>query len=86
MHRREPSLEKILERKELSSIEVNEQDQQEEDNKSVSDNVEAMNISNKKDEKNNNRVKRMMAEISDLKQAIKKDVGKSRATIEKIYN
>ena len=45
-----------------------------------------MNISNKKDEKNNNRVKRMMAEISDLKQAIKKDVGKSRATIEMIYN
>ena len=68
--KRENSLEKILERKELTSIET--RDDNEADEKG-------------QDKKVDSKVQRLMAEMNDLKQAIKRDAGSSRQVVDQLY-
>ena len=65
LHKREPSLEQILETRELASIDM-------------------MDTPDVKDEKINNKVQQMMAEMNDLRQAFKRKSGGSRQHLEQI--
>ena len=51
----------------------------------VNDEDKSYDEGDQKDQKVSNKVQKMMAEVSDIKQALKRDNGKSRSTVDQIY-